>query len=529
MVGLEGTMSDTMSIGGLSRRELLKSAAAGSALLAAPRAIGAPALAQSARRDLRIGVFGGEFGKFSPVQRMDAQSTIIVHNVFDGLVRIDYENRKILPWLAEDWSQPDPLTWRIKLREGIKWHHGYGEMTARDILYTWQYHLDSKSYIVSGSLLVVDTMKTDGTYVLEVKTKEPFGAFPGITMGRAGFILSEKAHKEIGPQNYGDKPVGQGPYMVESVRANDVVLVRNPDYWRPGFPKLDRLLYRAISDSSVRLQSMLRGELDFITHLDPNDAAEARSNKNFTFQSTPGWNWDYQQFNLRTRPDLPFHNKLVRQAISYAVDREAIVNEIYSGQATVTDNQIPAGFLGHRRQLLRYPKNGDLKKAKELVAQAGIRGYEVEVIVSDKDLLRKQLELLAAMVSEIGITYKIRNMDIGGYTNFRLNRRYEQLLQTTNITAPDPDATSWWFLHSDGASSSLNSPAMDKLLDDARREADLSKREALYFDIVDMTLEESPLIYHCNVNYVQVYNKGLTGYVPNNQEYAQFQDNTAWT
>jgi peptide/nickel transport system substrate-binding protein len=273
----------------------------------------------------------------------------------------------------------------------------------------------------------------------------------------------------------------------------------------------------------------MRRELDFITHPDPKDAAEARSNKNFTFQSTPGWNWDYQQFNLRTRPDLPFHNKLVRQAISYAIDREAIVNEIYSGEATITDNQIPVGFLGHRQSLLRYPKNGDLKKAKELIARAGIRGYEVEVITGDKDSLRKELELLAAMVSEIGITYKIRNMDIGGYNNFRFNRRYEQLVNHTNIVAPDPDATSWWFLHSDGASSSLNNPAMDKLLDDARGEADRSKREAHYFNIVDMTLDECPVIYHCNVNYMQVYDRRLAGFVPNNQEYAQFQDSTSWT
>jgi peptide/nickel transport system substrate-binding protein len=522
-------MSVTNLSGAMTRRDLLKTAAAGGTLLAAPRIISAPALAQSTRRDLRIGVFGSNFGAFSPVQFLDVQSQIVVYNVFDGLVRLDYENRKILPWLAEDWSQPDPLTWRIKLREGIKWHHGYGEMTASDVLYTWQYSLDSKSVMVGTSLFALDTMKTDGTYVLEVKTKTPFGAFPGVTMGHAGFIVSEKAHKEIGAQNYGQKPIGQGPFMLESVRGSEVELVRNPDYWRAGFPKLDRLLYRAIPDSSVRLQSLMHGELDFITHPDPKDAIEARSNKNFTFQSTPGWNWTYQQFNLRARPDLPYHSKLVRQAISYAIDREAIVNEIYSGQATVTDNQIPVGFLGHRQQLMRYPKNGDLKKAKELIAQAGVRGYEVEVIVSDKDWLRKELELVAAMVSEIGITYKIRNLDIGGYTNFRYNRRYEQLIQDTNIVAPDPDATAWWFLHSRGSSSSFDSPVMDRLLDDARRESDLSKREALYFDVVDMTLDECPFIYHCNVNYMQVYDKRLAGYVPNNQAYAQYQDATFWT
>ena len=525
----EGMMSDRL-IGGVSRRGILKTAAAaGSALLAGPGIIRAPALAQSARRDLRIGVFGGDFGSFSPVQRYAAQGGLIVCNIFDGLARIDYKNRKILPWLAEGWSQSDPLTWRIKLREGIKWHRGYGEMTASDILYTWQYHLDSKSFQVGTALFPIDTMKTDGKYVLEVKTKQPFGPFPGVTIGYAGFILSEKAHKEIGPKEYGQKTIGQGPFMIESVRGNEALLVRHPDYWRPGFPKLDRLAYRAIPDSSVRLQSLMRGELDFVTHPDPKDSVEARKNKNYTFQSTPGWTWDYQQFNMNARPDLPSHNKLVRQAISYAIDREAIVSEIYYGEGTVTDNQIPDGFLGFRKGLLRYPKNGDLKKAKELMAQAGVSGYDVEVITNDKDWLRKELELVSAMVSQIGINYKIRNADMGGYNNVWINRGYEQQLGEVNVVAPDPDATSWWFLHSKGATSGYNSPAMDTLLDDARREIDEPKREGLYHKIVDQTLEECPIIYHCNLNFLLIHDKRLTGFVANNQEYVQFHDNTSWT
>jgi len=178
-----------------------------------------------------------------------------------------------------------------------------------------------------------------------------------------------------------------------------------------------------------------------------------RKNAKFTSHSTPGWNWDYQQFNMTMREDLPYHNKLVRQAISYAIDREAIVNEIYYGEALATDNQIPAGYLGHRKPMMKYPKNGDLKKAKELMAQAGVKGYEVEVITSDKDWLRKELELVAAMVSQIGITYKIKNMDMGGFNNLWLNQRFEQNLEDITLVAPDPDATSWWFMHSKGMAS----------------------------------------------------------------------------
>ncbi|MGG5819478.1 ABC transporter substrate-binding protein [Falsiroseomonas sp. HW251] len=509
----------------LSRRGLL----AGAASAVAASRLSTPAFAQGTRRDLRIGVFGGDFGNISPVVRHDIQGGLIVNNVFDGLVRIDYQNRRIIPWLAEAWTQTDPLTWRVKIREGVKWQRGYGEMTAQDVLYSFQYHIDTRSAWFGSSFSALDTMRTDGTHVLEIKTKRPFGPLPAVTLGYGGNVVSEKAHKEIGPQAYQSRPIGQGPYLVESVRGTEVVLSKNPDYWRPGLPKMDRLFYRAIPDSSVRLQALQRRELDFMTHPEPREVAQAKRNTNFTSTTVVGWNWDYQQFNLTGTVNLPMMDKRVRQAISYAIDREAIVNEIYAGEATITDNQIPPGYMGHRQSLMRYPKNGDLNRARQLMTQAGVRGYSVDVITSDKDWLRKELELVAAMVSQIGITYRIRNMDMGGFNNLWLNNRFEQHLEDITLVAPDPDATSWWFLNSGGSSSALRNAEMDRLTDGGREETDPAKREAIYHQVVDLTLEECPLIYHCNVNFTQIFDRRLTGFTPTPQEYIEFMDQIAWT
>jgi peptide/nickel transport system substrate-binding protein len=509
---------------GVTRRGFTAGALGAGLVLGTGRA---PALAQG-KRDLRVGVFGGEFGNLSPVIRYDIQGGLVLYNVFDSLVEINFAKRTIEPMLALEWANPDPLTWRIKLREGVKWQKGYGEFTAEDLVYCWNFHLETKSFQVGAALFPLDSVKADGKYVVEVKTKQPFGAFPGVTMGYGGTILSAKAHKEMGNQAYSATPVGNGAFLIESKRGTEIVLAKNPDYWKRGLPKLDKIVYRAIPDSTTRLQALVKNEFDFITHPDPKDVGEVRKNTNFVVKSTPGWEWDYQQFNLTVRPDLPYHNKLVRQAISYAIDREAIVKEIYYGEAIVTDNQIPAGYMGHRGSMLKYPKNGDLKKAKELMAQAGVKGYEVEVITSDKDWLRKELELVAAMVSQIGITYKIKNMDMGGFNNLWLNRRYEQHLEDITLVAPDPDATSWWFMHSKGAVSGLESPAMDAMLDGARAELDQAKREVMYHKIVDTTLEECPLIYHCNTNNIQVMNKNLTGFEPTLQEYLEKLDTVAW-
>jgi peptide/nickel transport system substrate-binding protein len=510
---------------GITRRGFGAGAVGTGLLLGTGRA---PAIAQG-KRELRVGVFGGEFGNLSPVIRYDIQGGLVVYNIFDLLLRIDFAKHEMAPMLALEWANPDPLTWRVKLREGVKWHKGYGEFTADDVAYTIKYHLDSKSFQVGTALFPIDTVKADGKYVVEFKTKAPFGAFPGVTLGYGGVTICEKAHKEMGNDAYSATPIGTGPFQIESKRGTEIVLAKNPDYWQPGLPKLDRVVYRAIPDSTTRLQALQKGELNFVTHPDPKDIKSLRKDGQFTVQSTPGWEWDYQQFNLREKPGAAYQNKLVRQAISYAIDREAIVNEIYYGEALATDNQIPAGYLGHRQAMMKYPKNGDLKKAQELMAKAGVKGYEVEVITSDKDWLRKELELVAAMVSQIGITYKIRNLDMGGYNNLWLNQKFDQLLEDITLVAPDPDATSWWFLNSKGAISGYNNPAMDALLDGGRTELDQGKREKIYTDIVDMTLEECPMIFHCNTNNIQIYNKKLVGFEPAPLEYTEKLETVSWS
>src|SRR6185312_754803 len=102
----------------------------------------APAIAQG-KRELRVGVFGGEFGNLSPVIRYDIQGGLVLYNIFDLLVKIDFAKHAMAPMLALEWANPDPLTWRVKLREGVKWHKGYGEFTADDVAYTINYHLES--------------------------------------------------------------------------------------------------------------------------------------------------------------------------------------------------------------------------------------------------------------------------------------------------------------------------------------------------------------------------------------------------
>lgn len=501
---------------------------AGAGSLLAASSLPMPAIAQG-KRELIYGGFGSGYSNLNPGLRTDNAAGIIMRNIFDVLARPDYANQTMVPELATEWSRPDDMTWRFRIREGVKWQKGYGEFTAEDIVYTWEACLAESCFQRGTALFPVDTVKADGKYAVEVKLIQRFGAFPGITLGYGGNIMCKAAREEMG-EAYNLTPIGTGPFQVESAASNEIILAANPDYWMPGLPKLDRLVFRAIPDSQVRLQSLERGELDFISQPDTKDVDALKANGDLVYTSTPGWVWDYQQFCLKGTEGMPFHDKRVRQAISYAIDREAIVNEIYNGEALVTDYTIPPGYMGHTDAPLKYPKNGDLEKAKVLMAEAGVSGYEVEVICSDKDWLRRELELVAAMVSQIGITYKIRNMDIGSFNNLWLNDNFEQHLEDITVVAPDTDATVWWFYHSQGnVTAGYDNPEMDKLLDAGRGSSDRDERIGIYDKVTQIALEDQPLIIHCNPNLIRVYKKGLEGFEPGPQANTEWFKEAYWS
>ena len=210
--------------GKITRRQFIKTslAAGGLGLILSHRI--PPALASSQKKNLLYGGFSGDPGHLSPVIRHDTAIGIIIRNIFDNLVQPNHETRNMMPELALEWKNLDPLTWRIKLREGVQWHKGYGEMTAEDLVYTWRFHLDSKSFQVQTALWPLDNFKAIGKYAVEVKLKQPFGAFPGVVMGYCGMVIPKKAHQEMGNDTFKLKPVGTGPFEFVSLKGNEVVV-----------------------------------------------------------------------------------------------------------------------------------------------------------------------------------------------------------------------------------------------------------------------------------------------------------------
>ena len=489
-------------------------------------------IASAQQKNLTYALFGEPAG-LNEFLYTEIHGGVVTTNIYNKMARMNYDTLQVEPELVE-WKMIDPLTWQLKVREGVKWHKGYGELTAEDVEYVFNYIQESNASPKGTAHFMVDGAKAIGKYAVEVKLKTPFSPFAMVTLEYGGNMMCKAAHKEMGDQAYARNPIGTGPFVFDEwVSGSHIVLKKNAEYWRPDQPHVDEVLYRVIEDPGVRLSSLLTGEIDIMPRPDPKDIARFRDGNEpgIKYQSVAGWNWDYMDFTFPPHIDAAFPTVKadVRKAISYAIDRQAIVDEIYAGEALVTDNPVPPGYLSHRDSPIVYPASGDIEKAKELMAKAGVGSFDLEVIPSDKEWLRRECELVAAMLSEIGINMTIKSSDVGTYSTAWVQNKFQADLEDITIVSPDVDSALWWFHHKDGlVEHGWNNEEVSAWLDEGRVETDPEKRTGLYHKIVDAVLEDCPYIYIAHVNQVYLTKEGIQGFEATPQEHIVPLWNVSW-
>lgn len=516
---------------GLSRRQFLKAlgwsvAAVGlTACTAQPaptptRASAAPVSGKAARDAIVVALFS-EPTTLNPITQLaDVPSIQVISNLANALVSLNPKTRTVEPELATSWTQKDPTTWVFKLREGVMFHKGFGEFTAEDVEFNVNYTVEKNKprkflyFFVKGA-------KAIDKYTVEIYLDKPFAPFlVTVPAGTAGFMMSKKAYDQMGEEAFNRSPVGTGPFEVESWKSgSEIVLKKNASYWRSDNPKLARVVFRPIVDVTVKQNLLRTGEIDFMDTPDYKDIATLRQNPNVVVSSVVGWNWDYITFNLQDSA-LPVASKEVRQAIASAIDREAIVKNVYYGEGEADDDPLPAGYLGADPDQQRYPNTADLTRAKELLTAAGYpNGFSLSCITSDKATLRRELELVASQLSRVGIQVQIQNLDMGTYNTRNRQNQFEMALEDITIMTPDTDSAVYWFLHSGTVGwHGHRNAELDALLDGARIEQESARRAEMYRRIIELALEEVPYVYTAHSNLVRVWRKGLAGYEPSPQD-----------
>jgi peptide/nickel transport system substrate-binding protein len=498
--------------GFLSRAALIGTGAAALASVDArgawPRGLVTPADAQPPRRGgtLRFGLHTEPLTLSGTMTGGDQGLGIVMAAIYDTLCATDYTTNTVKPSLAVSWNPKDATTWIVKLRQGVQFHKGYGEMTADDVVFTINTTIEKKHTGFFAWLSVQGAEVVD-RHTVAIHLTQPYQPFQLTSLGSVGGnVISKKAFEDLGRERFERNPVGTGPFeLKEWKEGSEIVVTRFENYWQPGLPYLDRIEFKVVKDDFVRESLLRTGGLDAIFAPQFKDVAELRRTPGVAVYSVPGQAFDFLALNPK---DPVVGNRLVRQAVAYAINRNAIVSDVYHGHAVPTNIPTPKGFVGYTNKVW-YPYGGDVGRAKQLLTQAGYPdGVSVPIIVNDKLQLRRELEVISDQLARVGIKVEIQGFDWGTF-NARFfgpdvtKKNFRGALRDIAIVSPDPDSTVYWF-HRKGTTGwlGLESAPIDRILDDARAEPSIDKRDQLYRQLFDLIIPEATYIYTVHANYV---------------------------
>jgi len=328
----------------------------------------------------------------------------------ENLVRFSAK-MQLEPALAESWlASKDGLTWTFKLRKGVKFHDGT-PFDAKAVKYFFDRVLgDEKPFKASLYTPVVQGAEVIDDSTVRVILKQPFGAFLFIMAHSAGAIVSPAAHQKWG-KDLALHPVGTGPFkFVEWMKGDHVTMERNDGYWG-GAPNLDRVVVKTVREDQARVLMLESGDADLIVNIPTEEIPRLRKDARFTIEASPTARALFIAINVKKKP---FDDVRVRQALNYAVNRDAIVKELFQNNAQVVASHVSPLQNGYA-QLAGYPY--DPKKSKELLAQAGQPALKVK-LWSPKGRFVKDYELAQAVqqdLAAVGVEATLSTMEWGAY------------------------------------------------------------------------------------------------------------------
>ncbi|MFD1178701.1 ABC transporter substrate-binding protein [Paenibacillus puldeungensis] len=490
---------------------------------------------QSTQDTLIVGR-GGDSASLDGAIVTDGESLKIAHQVFDSLLEYKEGTTEVQGSLAESWQVSDNgLKYTFKLRQGVKFHDGT-DFNADAVVFNFTRWSDPKSeYKFEGdSFDYFDSMfGPDGKRVIkEVKAVDPYTVEFTLNQPQAPFlqnlamtsfgIASPTAIKEK-KENFKNEPVGTGPFVFKEWKRNDsITLEKNATYWKEGLPKLNKVIVRSIPDNSARFNALQNGEIDLMEDLSPDDLATLESNSNLQKIERPANNVGYVGFNLKKKP---LDNVKVRQALNHAVNKQAIIDAFFAGQAEPAVNPLPSSLWGYNDTVKDYEY--DLEKAKQLLAEAGYpNGLPNELTFYAMPVSRpympdgkKVAEVIQADFEKIGVKVKIESPEWATYLDdAQAGEKDDIFMLGWTGDNGDPDNFLYTLLDKDAIpSNNYSYYANDKLhelLIAAQKETDQAKRAELYKQAQEIIKADAPWIPLVHTTPLLAAKANLKGYVP---------------
>jgi peptide/nickel transport system substrate-binding protein len=476
----------------MDRRTLIKLAGGSSVAMLSGAGPVAVLAAQDAGTggELVIGK-GQEAVGFDPGVVTAASSFDLISIVYERLVEFD-EAGEPQPMLAESWDIPDDLTYTFTLRQGVTFHNGQ-PLTAADVKHTFDRIKDEATASPRvAQFTSVDSIEATGDLTVTFHLHEPYGPF--LATLSSGFSSIVPADDTIDLQS---EMVGTGPFILESWKQDtETVLAAFADYRVAEEPKLATLRYRIMPEESARLAAIRTGEIQLTAIADPLTVESAQQSEGVQVleQDTT----DYYLLGLNCA-EPPFDDPKVRQALSLAIDRQAIVDAVFFGRGQVSGPIVPTmgDWAQPVGQLPNYTVDRD--QAKALLEEAGASDLTFKILVGS---LYQEFESIALVIqdqlAEIGVTVELEPVEWGTFIDRWIARDFQSFV-SYNSTGNDPDGALYSAFITDGGTNAFqfSDEQVDQLLEEGRATTDPDARKETYQQVETLLAEQVPAVFIC--------------------------------
>ncbi|VAX25335.1 Oligopeptide ABC transporter, periplasmic oligopeptide-binding protein OppA (TC 3.A.1.5.1) [hydrothermal vent metagenome] len=475
----------------------------------------------------------GDASNLIPYLSGDTSSSAVTSMVFAGLMKVD-KDQSLIPDLAKSWDiSEDQRTIKFHLRDDVKWHDG-APWTSGDLQFQYEMmiHPDVPS-AYKETFLQIEKTETPDDFTFIVTFKEPFAPALARLSGMGGLprhLLSKTKPVDLIKSPLARKPVGNGAWRFVKWQAQTKIVVEsNPDHY-DGRPMIRQAVTRIIPDTATQFLELKSGGIDMMA-LRPLQYLKQTDTKffkdNYVKYKYLGNGYTYLGYNLK-RP--LFADKRVRQALTYAIDKNEVIEGVLLGLGQVATGPFKPGSWAYKNDVKKYEYSP--QKAKALFAEAGWidtdgdgtldkdgKLFEFEIVTNQGNNLRsKTAEIIQQKLKKVGVKVNVRVIEWSSFINNFINKRdFDACILGWGLGL-DPDQYSIWHSSKTGEHEfnfvSYSNSEADEILEKARRTFDQEERKKYYFRFQDILADEQPYTFLYVAEALPVVSKRIRGIVP---------------